>query len=206
MVQGIRHLWFMTAIMFAYLSTPILQWLSKYADWMFPILLVCVGVSYLVVPGYLVFAASWVFLYAIGYLYNHLNRKKIYDTGLLILETALIVMIAMDFDIVKSYFNPLNRVFHDVSGVFLVIIGIQVLTRIKIKNIPSIVELFDKYSFHIFIVHYFFVRGPFSLAHITTYIIVNILIIIAATFVATFLFVKLNNLANRLVFDKLLKN
>ena len=55
--------------------------------------------------------------------------------------------------------------------------------------------------------HYnFFVRGPFSLAHITTYIIVNILIIIAATFVATFLFVKLNNLANRLVFDKLLKN
>lgn len=114
-------------------------------------------------------------------------------------------MIAMDFDIVKSYFHPLNRVFHDVSGVFLVVIGIQVLSRKKINNIPSVVELFDKYSFHIFIVHYFFVIGPFSLAHITPYIIVNILIIISATFVATLLFVKLNNLANRFVFDKLLK-
>ncbi len=206
MLQGIRHLWFVTAIMFAYLSTPILQWLSKYADWLFPVLLVCVGVSYVVAPGFLVFAGSWVFLYAIGYLYNHLNRKKIYDIGLLLLETALIVFIAWDFDFVTHYFHPLNRVFHDVSGVFLVIIGILVLSRISIKNIPSVVELFDKYSFHIFIVHYFFVIGPFSIAHITPYIIVNILCIIATTIVATFLFVKLNNLANRFVFDKMLKN
>ena len=192
--------------MFAYISTPILQWLSKYADWLFPVLLVCVGVSYFIAPGPLVFVASWVFLYAIGYWYCHLSRNLIYDIGLLLLVTALILMIAMDFDIVKSYFHPLNRVFHDVSGVCIVIIGIQVLSRINIKNIPSVVELFDKYSFHIFIVHYFFIIGPFSLAHITPYIIVNIFIIIAATFVATFLFVKLNNLANRLVFDKLLKS
>lgn len=205
MLQGIRHLWFITAIMFAYFSTPILQWLSKYADWLFPILLLCIGVSYLLAPGSFVFAASWVFLYAIGYLYNHLNKKRIYDIGLVLLEIALIVMIALDFNIVEAYFHPLNRVFHEVSGVFLVIIGIRVLSRMKIKNIPNIVELFDKYSFHVFIVHYFFVIGPFSLAHITPYIIVNILCIIAATFVATFLFVKLNNLANRLVFDKLLK-
>lgn len=205
MLQGIRHLWFVTAIMFAYFSTPILQWLSKYADWLFPILLLCIGVSYLLAPGSFVFAASWVFLYAIGYLYNHLNKKRIYDIGLVLLEIALIVMIALDFNIVEAYFHPLNRVFHEVSGVFIVIIGIRVLSRMKIKNIPNIVELFDKYSFHVFIVHYFFVIGPFSLAHITPYIIVNILCIIAATFVATFLFVKLNNLANRLVFDKLLK-
>lgn len=205
MLQGIRHLWFITAIMFAYLSTPILQWLCKYAEWLFPLLLLCVGVSYVLIPGSFVFAASWVFLYAIGYLYNHLNKKRIYDIGLVLLEIALIVMIALDFNIVEAYFHPLNRVFHDVSGVFLVIIGIRGLSRMKIKNIPNIVELFDKYSFHVFIVHYFFVIGPFSLAHITPYIIVNILCIIAATFVATFLFVKLNNLANRLVFDKLLK-
>lgn len=205
MLQGIRHLWFITAIMLAYLSTPILQWLKEYADWMFPILLLCVGVSYVVAPGALVFAASWVFLYAIGYLYNHLNRKRIYNIGLVLLEIALIVIIALDFNIIKAYFHPLNRVFHDVSGVFLVIIGIQLLSRLDIKHIPDIVEVFDKYSFHIFIVHYFFIIGPFSLAHITPYIFVNILCIITTTIVATFLFVKLNNLANRLVFDKLLK-
>lgn len=125
--------------------------------------------------------------------------------GLLILETALLVIIAWNFDIVKSYFHPLNRIFHDVSGVFIVIMGIQVLSKVKIKNIPAIVGLFDKYSFHIFIVHYFFVIGPFSLAHITPYIIVNILFILVVTFIATFLFVNYNNLANRLVFDKILR-
>lgn len=206
MLTGVRHLWFITAIMFAYLSTPILQRLGKYADWLFPLLLLGVGVSYVVAPGPLAFAASWVFLYAIGYLYNHLKKKRVYDGGLIILEVVLIVLIALDFDTVNHYFHPLNRVFHDVSGVFIVIVGLQLLSKVKINGVPRVVELFDKYSFHIFIVHYFFVIGPFSLAHITSYITVNVLLIIVVTVIATFFFVKLNDLANSLVFDKLLKN
>lgn len=206
MILGIRHLWFITAIMFAYFATPILQWLSKYANWLFPVLLVCVGISYFVAPGPLVFMASWVFLYAIGYLYVNLNKtKKIYNIGLVFLELFLIGIVFFDFDVVTYYFNPINRVFHDVSGVFVVIIGIVLLSRLKLSKVPKIVDLFDKYSFHVFLVHYFFVVGPFSLAHITQYIFVNILLIILVTFIATFLFVKLNDFANRLVFDKILR-
>lgn len=206
MIQGIRHLWFITAIMFAYLSTPILQWLRPYANWLFPVLLGCVGISYFVAPGSLVFLASWVFLYAICYLYVNLNKTKIYNIGLILLEIALVVVIAFDFNIVTEYFHPLNRVFHDVSGVFVVIIGIKFLSGLKVKSVPKVVDLFDKYSFHVFLIHYFFVVGPFSLAHITPYIFINVLLILGVTFVVTFLFVKLNDLANRMVFDKVLKS
>ena len=205
MILGIRHLWFITAIMFAYLATPILQWLSKYANWLFPILLVCVGVSYFVLPGRWVFIASWFFLYAICYLYVHLKKTTIYDIGLLILEFLIVGFVAFRFDIVTHYYNPFNRVFHDVSGVFVVIIGIKLLSCLKIRNIPKVINLFDKYSFQVFLVHYFFVSGPFSLAYVTPNFFVNVLIIIAATVVATYLFVKLNDVANKLVFDKILK-
>lgn len=206
MIRGIRHLWFITAIMFAYMSTPVLQWSSKYADFFFPLLLLGVGVSYLVLPGSLVFTASWVFLYAIGYLYVHLKKKKAYNIILLLLEITIIVFIAMDFDTITNYYHPLNRAFHDLSGVCVVLGGIQLFSHLNIKKIPSIIEYFDKYSFHVFIVHYFLVIGPFSLAHITPYIMLNISVFIVATYIATFLFVKLNNLANRLVFDRILNN
>ena len=95
--------------------------------------------------------------------------------------------------------------FQDVSGVFVVIIGILLLSRLNIGRVPRIVDVFDKHSFHVFLVHYFFVVGPFSLAHLTQYVFVNVLFIILVTFVASYLFVKLNDLANRLVFDKVLK-
>lgn len=206
MLQGIRHLWFLTAIMFAYLSTPILQWLSKYADWLFPVLLLCVGVSYIIVPGPFVFMGSWVFLYAIGYLYVHLKRRRFYDIGLVLLEITLIVLMILNIETLTQYFHPLNRIFHDVSGAFIVIIGIQIISSLNINKIPNIVDLFDKYSFHIFIIHYFFIRGPFSLAFITPYISVNICLFLIVTLITTFLFVKLNNLANRVVFDKILKS
>lgn len=66
-------------------------------------------------------------------------------------------------------------------------------------------DYFDKYSFHIYLVHYIFVVGPFSLARITPYVFVNVMTIIVFTIVVTFIFVKLNDLANRLVFDKIMK-
>ena len=94
--------------------------------------------------------------------------------------------------------------FHDVSSVFVVIIGILLLSRMKLRMVPPIVDVFDKYSYHVFLVHYFFIIGPFSMAHLTQYVFVNILSVIVVTILVTYLFVKLNVLANRLVFDKAL--
>ena len=121
MLPGIRHLWFITAIMFAYLTTPVLQRLNKYAKWLFPILLGCVVLLYIVAPMPLVFLASWFFLYAICYLYVHLNQTKNYDIGLIVLELLLILLVCIHTDVLNIYFDPLNRLFHDVSGIFIVL-------------------------------------------------------------------------------------
>ena len=180
--------------------------LRNYADWVLPILLIGVGASYLMAPGPWVFIASWVFLYAVGYLYVQLNekRQRLYEIGLILLEISLLVLVALRFDIVTNYFHPLNRVFHDASGVFIVILGIKLLSGLHLWIVPKIVDVFDKYSFHVFLVHYFLIAGPFSMAHITPYVFVNVLSIIITVIAATYLFAKLNDLANRAVFDKML--
>lgn len=57
-VQGIRHLWFITAIMFAYLVTPVLQKFRSCSDRLFPLLLACVGIAYFAFSGGALFLAS----------------------------------------------------------------------------------------------------------------------------------------------------
>lgn len=204
-VQGIRHLWFITAIMFAYLVTPVLQKYRRYSDWLFPLLLACVAISYFAFPGGVLFLASWVYLYAIGYLYVNLKKTRAYDVGFVLVEIVLVVYMVFNFNLVTQYYNPVNRAFHDMTGIFIVVVGVMFMSHLKLKTVPKIVDVFDKYSFHIFLVHYIFVVGPFSMAHITPYVFVNVMSIIVATIVATFLFVKLSDLANKLVFDKIWK-
>jgi peptidoglycan/LPS O-acetylase OafA/YrhL len=202
MLSGIRHLWFITAIMFAYLTTPVLQRLSKFAKWLFPMVLGCVGILYIVAPMPLVFLASWFFLYAICYLYVHLNQTKWYDMGLLVLELLLILLVCIHTDVLNIYFNPLNRLFHDVSGIFVVLFGIRLLSKINIKGVPKIVDWLDRYSFQIFIVHYFFLIGPFSMVHLTDSVFLNLTISCVTILITTIVFSKINNIVNVLLFPK----
>ena len=90
MIAGIRHLWFLTAIMIAYFSTPILQCLKKKAKEVFPLLLLCIGVGYWLIPCQWMFFLSWIFLYAICYLYVNIKDTRIYDIGLIIIEIILV--------------------------------------------------------------------------------------------------------------------
>ena len=205
MIAGIRHLWFLTAIMIAYFSTPILQCLKKKAKEVFPLLLLCIGVGYWLIPCQWMFFLSWIFLYAICYLYVNIKDTRIYDMGLIIIEIILVGIMLSNRNSITDYFNPINRAFHDLTGVCVVIFGVKLLSKLKTKDIPRPVKVLDKYSFQIFIVHYFFVIGPFSVAHVSSNITINIILIIAITIVSTIVFVQLNKLANKVLFDRMLK-
>ncbi len=205
-LSGIRHLWFITAIMFAYSTTPLLQKLSKYSERFFPMVLGCVGLLFVVAPKPLVFLASWFYLYIICYLYVHLSKTKWYDIGLVVLEMCLVLLIIMHTDVINTYFNPINRLFHDVSGVFIVVFGIRLLSSLNFKGVPVIVEWLDRYSFQIFLVHYFFLIGPFSLAHLTNNASVNLSIISVAIVITTIVFSFINRKVTYLFFDKKYEN
>lgn len=206
MLLGIRHLWFVTAIMFAYLTTPFLQNVRNHAEWLFPLLVGCFGVSFFIVPGPLVFFISWFALYAICYLYVQLRRTRIYDYGLVLLELALIILVILHTNVLTNYFYPLNRLFHDVSGVFIVLLGIRIISKMNLKYVPAIVNSLDRYSFQIFIVHYFLIIGPFSLAHLTESLFLNVLISVISIFVSTIIFSFICTKVNYLLFEKKYEN
>lgn len=199
---GIRHLWFITAIMLGYFITPILQRYAKHSQFLLPVLLVLVSFSYFLLPGKWVFIASWFFLYAIAYMFVNIKKQRIYEIGILILEGIVLLFVGTHIKDVTSFYSPLYRILHDVTGLFIVIIGISVLTKVKISKLPSFVKILDEYSYHIFIVHYFLIIGPFSLAHITTSKIMNLVIMLFAIIVGSFLFKKLNDHIDHLLFTK----
>lgn len=206
MLLGIRHLWFLTAIMLAYFTTPLLQNVRNHAEWFFLMLVGCFGVSFFIVPGPLVFFISWFALYAICYLYVQLRRTRLYDYGLVLLELALIILVILHTNVLTIYCHPINRLFHDVSGVFIVLFGIRILSKMNLKCVPAIVNSLDRYSFQIFIVHYFLIIGPFSLAHLTESLFLNVIISVIAIFVSTILFSFICTKVNYLLFEKKYEN
>lgn len=202
MISGIRHLWFLTAIMFGYLITPFLQRIAKYADCLLPFIIICVGIGYVFVPGAIVFPASWIFIYAICYLYCHLHNTKVYDIGLLVLSVILAILICFSgWEVITSYFNPLSRCFHDFIGVFTVVWGVKILNNVGKIKLPYFVGVLDRYSFYIYIIHYFFIIGPFSLARITPCVMLNICIILFVSAIATFVLVWIIRKVNVMIFN-----
>lgn len=202
MIPGIRHLWFLTAIMFGYLITPFLQRIAKYADCLLPFIIICVGIGYVFVPGAIVFPASWIYIYAICYLYCHLHNTKVYDIGLLVLSVILAILICFSgWEVITSYFNPLSRCFHDIIGVFTVVWGVKILNNVGKIKLPYFVGVLDRYSFYIYIIHYFFIIGPFSLARITPCVMLNICIILFVSAIATFVLVWIIRKVNVMIFN-----
>lgn len=191
LIPGLRHLWFITAIMFAYLITPILQRLKDYSDVALPFLLLTVAFGYLFIPMRYMFLLSWSFLYAIGYMIANVRLRRIYEIGILVFFIVLAFYVKWDH--ILNYFSPVGRLFHDVAGVFFVVWGIRLFSTKLFTKIPSFVVFFDKYSFDIFLVHYILFVGPFSMAYLTANMFLNIFLFIIVTAFLTFLFVLMQN-------------
>lgn len=186
--------------MCAYLTTPLLQRLRKHANWVLPCLLALILICYVGAPSLkYVFVLSWFYLYAIGYLFVNLsaNWKKIY---LALFTVGLIVILSkIDVRSFSNSYSTIYRAIHDIVGVFVVVVGVWCLSKIKNIKVPGAITMFDKYSYYIFLVHFTIMHGPFSMAYITPYIGLNILIMLLSTTVATFLFVKILNFVESII-------
>lgn len=192
LIPGLRHLWFITAIMFAYLITPLLQRLKNYADVVLPFILLSVVIGHFFPMRYM-FLYSWFYLYAIGYMIANVNvRLRIYyELGALFLFIVLAFYVSWDH--ILNYFSPAGRLFHDVAGVFFIVWGIKLFSVKFFTKIPSFVVILDKYSFDIFLVHYILFVGPFSMAHLTGSMFLNLFLFIVVTALITYLFVLMQN-------------
>lgn len=104
---------------------------------------------------------------------------------------------------ILEYFNAKGRLIHDLLGCFILFGGVKIFTTLStsLKVLP-IISIIDKYSFHIYIIHYFLLIGPFSLAHLTNNNIVNIMVSFTIIVISTLLFTKMCIKSNKLLFIK----
>lgn len=198
-ISGIKHLWFISYILFCYLITPYLSDLAqrmKKLKW--PVFLYVFGLLML-----LIFAVSKafnsyfrfnrLFCYFFGFFAAvFLENYKISIFKILTYTLASVTVVMNAVRIYFKYINPgtffkfdlFVKYAHAFLGISIVLVFIVLLKNIK-RNI--ILDLSDKYSFFIYIVHQFFILGPFTLMNLTNSIPLNIFIVMCAVLASAIL-------------------
>lgn len=164
-IPGITHLWFMTAIMVCYIITPILQKLKSHSSVCFLLLVITAILEYGIFQIRLG-NFSWFFLYSACYFYP--NMKKNSQIGIWIISiviTAYMSIFIIDWETILQYNNWINRLFHDILGLTIILTGIRLSFILKMTTIPKVLSIIDKHSFPIYITHHVFLLGPIAIIH-----------------------------------------
>lgn len=150
--------------------------------------------GYFLLPGSIAFILSWIFVYSMGYLYissKHPQKWLIIITTIALI--AMLICMLYGWSSVTQYFNPVGRCLHDFGGICLVLLPLSILKRKKVL-LPQFISFFDKYSYHIYLIHYIFIIGPFSIAYRFDNILLNVIAMLLLTAIGTFLFCIINNI------------
>lgn len=186
-VKGLTHLWFMTAIALCYLITPILQFLRKKDKYSIGLLLLIVLglLNIFVIPIFLDLFSS-LFVYSYSYLYACLDKKRRKGYILFLLCSFILTLFFLDWDVLLNYDNGINKWFHIVLGLLIVLTPICVVNRLNIqfKEVPLLIRRFDEYSYYVYITHHIFILGPLSIAFVFASPSINILLISILTIVS----------------------
>ena len=184
----------MTAIMFGYFCLPVLQKGKKYSNYIIFLTGISIGLGYILINTQIMFLYSWLYLFSIGYCFSNIKKQVQWIYIMILVLFFVIILFNINWNNITTYFDVKSRLLHDIGGILWVVIPALFFARSTfITKIPKIINVFDKYSYHIYITHYFFIFGPFSLMNITSNKIINIFIVLIATSIACFILVKSSN-------------
>lgn len=188
-IEGARHLWFLTAIAFCYFMLPILQIIknkdNKRIRDSFNIILGIITIGICYINRTIGMQMISLFAFSIGYFYV----KRLYLKE----NIALLKIIGIFF--IDIIIRVLMKIWMDGTVIYdLVIVGCtQIIASVSIilfvkkinkkSDAGKILNIFDKYSFYIYITHYFFIKGPCSVMKITNSFIINILIMVVLSMI-----------------------
>ncbi len=207
-LPGGGHLWYVSIILFCYLLTPLMQSFFDYCEKRSPIgrwmhylaaFLVVQTACYYFFPY---FNGAWINCYLFGFLLRRVsslrNQAKALNVCIFVLAIALnSVQIAVDYinpgaieilpDVFISHYGLLCNYAHVSLGVSSFICMHNFFSKIGYcDGALRVLGLSDKYSYDVYLVHQFYILGPASLMEATPCFLVNVLLIIAATFVTAF--------------------
>lgn len=184
-INGLGHLWFVTAILACYAITPILQLFKKKNNILF-IGLIILGMCEYCIFKWQLTRFSWFFLYATGYSCANLSGKIKYSFVVILLILSVYLCATIKWDDLLNH-TYCSRIFHDILGLTICLSGILFLEMMQFKRLHSGVVFFDRLSYPIYIVHHIFILGPFSIAYALNYKILNIAIILIVTLVISWI-------------------
>ena len=190
-VNGLSHLWFMTAIALCYILTPFLQYVRNKGYVSVSLLfLSCIGVLNIFVFHLYMNVFSCLFMYVFSYLFVSLPllSKRVCVVCLVGIFSYLLYII--DWQVLLDYSNGVNKLFHILLAFLCVVLPIGISNRSKMVKVPSFLSWFDRNSYYIYLTHHVFILGPLSLAFYTQHKVINIGIVIVLTLLSTF-FLKL---------------
>lgn len=181
-LSGIGHLWFISIIMVCYLFTFILEDKNNKSLIFIICMLFIASIVLLLINQKISQFIMYLVTYTIGYFHGKNEFKKKKENNRIIINCLLFVFSISIRMILRNYFD--NTAFYNIFIVSIsnFICGIAIFNTLKntVKNTsePSyIMSFLDNYCYYIYLVHYIFVIGPFSLISTTDNYVLNCLII-----------------------------
>ena len=198
-IHGIEHLWFICYILLCYIMTPYLQALAdkmktlKWYAFLGAFLVLAVLEHYLFVYFNSYFAVTAIFCYLFGYfasVFMHNYKYSIVKGSMCLL--ALVTIAMNGVKIYNLYVSPVAFPGYDIIATYthpFLGIALVLVPAITFKNLKRnrLLELSDKYSFYIYIVHQIYILGPFTLLTATDSVPVNLGIVVVLILVSAVL-------------------
>lgn len=207
-VQGAGHLWFLTVIMLCYLITPLLNNVKNRG---FSLKNLVIILAALIVIDIMVTCfisamigrfVCFMLLYSVAYFYSFKQQKKT-STKSLILFTAIAIFAVFCrlgakylIDGTVLYDSVIVTYSQSIFGAWIFLFIYYFKDKIPTSRL---IKHFDDISFAIYITHYMFIVGPFSVMSLTKYAAINIVLVLAFSYVSGFVLNKLSELLLKLL-------
>lgn len=211
-VSGLNHLWFINCILFCYLLTPLLAHLlyfmesMKLLGFLFSGFVIMVCVELLMREYINGISPAWINCYILGFLLGKVNIK--YGARVmngLIISLLILTVVSNICQIYISYFRKsqfvgkrlfLYNIFcsyaHVVLGVTIFLLLYKLLEKLHFDKSFRLVELSDKYSYDVYLVHHIFILGALNLESVFKIRCFNIILILAMIVISSYLLNKMS--------------
>ncbi|MBQ5850623.1 MAG: acyltransferase, partial [Lachnospiraceae bacterium] len=191
-LPGGGHLWFVFTILCCYAITPLLYLVFKKTDnrALFAakcsLTLVFVHIFFSEISWLILrmsFVPAWINCYIMGFILARvLCRSRIEQLVFILIVTIL----CFTLNGIKIYFTYIHELqfnancalyqyAHSLLGVCLFVAFKKIFDRYQIN--PIILKLSDNYSYEVYLLHQYFILGPFTLMVLTPYGFINVIII-----------------------------
>ena len=199
-IEGLNHLWFLSVLMICYFITPVAQKILKYNSIMFVMMWIIICVIEFGFVQKMQSVAAWVMLYLLGMFWGENENKWINRT--LIIISLILSIVMMHYFKMEYLIDPQMMHFsiglHCILALCVVSVLYCSLSKFEIR-MPRWLQYCNDVSYEVYLIHHIVILGPLSLLLVTPSKAINIVLVIAITFMLSHLLNRLTHLIKKVI-------